>query len=451
MPKGSAKGLIAREFIKSRRFRNISREGLLVLSGQALAILGTLLGIRLLTGLLSPVAYGELALGITLMHLVDQAVLGPLSVGASRFYAPSFEKGELNQYLQAVRRLVLSTTGFVLLLMLLLIVGLSITGQTKWIGMATAALIYAILRGLYLILSGIQNAARQRAIVAIHQGFEPWIRFLVAVGFLLWIGNTSTMAMIGYSFAAVLVLGSQYYFFKKNIFQGTGNAKNGSDLQQAQIWKFMWPMSIYGIFTWIQLISDRWALELMSATQDVGLYTVLFQLGYQPMFIIMAIAIQFVAPIYFQLAGDATNSQRNANVYELNKKLIGLVFLFTGMAFLFGSLFHRQIFRIFVAPEYASVSNFLPWMFLAGGLFSVGQILALNLMSQMKTRDMMFAKIITALLGVALNIAGAYWYGIKGIVIATVMFSITYFLSMSFIIKRGNCGLSSQVFEENSL
>lgn len=451
MLKGSAKVLTAREFIKSRRFRKISREGLWVFSGQALAILGTLLGIRLLTGLLNPVAYGELALGITLMHFVDQVVLGPLSFGASRFYAPSFEKGELSQYLQAVRRLMLSTTGFVLLLMLLLIIGLGITGQTKWIGIAAAALIFAILRGLNLILSGIQNAARQRAIVAIHQGVEPWVRFLVAVGFLLWIGATSTMAMIGYSFAAIFVLGSQYRFFKKTILQGTGNVENGSDLQQAQIWKFTWPMSIYGVFTWIQLISDRWALELMSGTQDVGFYTVLFQLGYQPMFIIMGMVIQFVAPIYYQLAGDATDSQRNANVYELNKSLIGMVFLLTGMTFLFGYVFHIQIFRIFVAPEYASVSHFLPWMFLAGGLFSVGQILSLNLMSQMKTRDMMFAKIITALLGVALNFAGAYWYGIKGIVIATVIFSITYFLSMSFIVKKGNGGLSSQVFEENRL
>lgn len=446
MPKGSAKVLTARGLIKSRRFRNISKEGLWVFFGQAMAVLGTLLGIRLLTGLLSPVAYGELALGMTLATFVNQTVLGPLSAGAGRFYAPSFEKGELSHYLKAIRRLVFSATGFVLFLMLLLIIGLGITGQTKWIGIATAALIFAVLSGLNSILSGIQNAARQRSIVALHQGVDPWARFLVAAGFLLWIGATSTMAMVGYSLAAILVLGSQYLFFKKIILQGTSNEQKGSNLQE-QIWKFTWPMSIFGIFTWIQLISDRWALELMSGTQDVGFYAVLFQLGYVPMSIITGMAVQLVAPIYYQLAGDATDSQRNANVNQLNKRLTGLGFLLTGMAFLFGFVFHIQIFRIFVAPEYASVSHLLPWMFLAGGFFSVGQILALNLMSQMKTRDMMLAKIITALLGVALNFAGAYWYGIKGIVIAGVVFSIIYFLSMAFILRKGNGGFSSQVFE----
>jgi O-antigen/teichoic acid export membrane protein len=443
MPKGSAKVLTARGLIKSKRFRNISREGLWIFSGHAVAVLGTLFGIRLLTGLLSPVAYGELALGITLANFVNQTVSGPLSAAACRFYAPSFEKGELSQYLQAIRRLVLSTTGFVLLLMLLLIIGFGIIGQTKWIGIATAALIFAAFSGLNLILSGIQNAARQRSIVALHQGVDPWARFLVAAGFLLWIGATSTMAMVGYSFAAILVLGSQYLFLKKINFQGTENVKKGNTLQE-QMWEFIWPMSIFGIFTWIQLISDRWALELMSGTQDVGFYAVLFQLGYMPMYMITGMAMQFVAPIYYQLAGDATDSQRNANVNKLNKRFTGLGFLLTGMAFLLGSVFHIQIFRIFVAPEYASVSHLLPWMVLAGGFFSVGQILSLNLMSQMKTRDMMLAKIITALLGVALNFAGAYWYGIKGVVGACVVFSIIYFLSLAFILRKGNGGLSSR-------
>ena len=64
---------------------------------------------------------------------------------------------------------------------------------------------------------------------------------------------------------------------------------------------------------------------------------------------------------------------------------------------------------------------------------------------------MMLAKIMTALLGIALNFAGAYWYGIKGIVGAGVIFSITCFLSMWFILRKGNGGLSSQVLEENHL
>ena len=56
-------------------------------------------------------------------------------------------------------------------------------------------------------------------------------------------------------------------------------------------------------------------------------------------------------------------------------------------------------------------------------------------MSQMKTRTMMVAKIVTALLGVAFNFAGAYWYGTPGIVIANILFSISFFLWMIVLAK----------------
>ena len=65
-------------------------------------------------------------------------------------------------------------------------------------------------------------------------------------------------------------------------------------------------------------------------------------------------------------------------------------------------------------------------MLLGGGIFAAGQTIALNLMSQMKTQVMIAPKLTTALLGVALNFALAYSYGITGIVIAGILFSTSY-------------------------
>ena len=420
------------------RFHRLSKEGLWIVLGQAAAVLGSLAGVRLLTELLAPAAYGELALALTVSTLVNQTILGPLANGVTRFYAPAQEQGDLGGYLSAVRRLVLMATGFILLIVLLALAGLLSAGRTQWIGIATAALAFAALSGYNAILNGIQNAARQRAIVALHQGMESWLRFLVAAGLLLWLGASSALAMAGFALAVVLVLGSQYAFFRKTV-RESGVAPDRGHWQR-QMWKYSWPISVFGMFTWVQLASDRWALELFATTEEGGVYAALFQLGFYPMSVASTMAMQFLAPIFYQRAGDASDSRRNADVNTLSWKLTGFSLVATAAAFMLALLFHRQIFRVLVASEYASVSHLLPWMLLAGGIFAAGQTIALNLMSQMRTQAMMAAKIVTALAGVTLNFAGAYWLGTTGIVIAGVLFSVLYFSWMAALSGRSPQG-----------
>jgi O-antigen/teichoic acid export membrane protein len=418
----------------SDRFRRLSREGFWVVFGQVMAVLGSLVGVRLLTELLSPAEYGELALGMTLATLVNQVLLGPLANGVTRFYAPAQESGDLGGYLKAVNRMLLLATGIVFIIILFTTASLLISEQSKWLPISIAALIFAILTGYNSILNGIQNAARQRFIVAIHQGMEAWGRFLVAAGLMLWLGASSTIAMVGYIMAIALILGSQYFFLQKTLPRNIIDIDNKGGWQ-AQIWKYSWPFSIFGVFTWAQLVSDRWALGLFSTTQEIGLYAVLFQLGYYPMSMATGMATQFLAPIFYHRAGDASDNRRNANVNKLSWHFTWLTLGVTGVVFMAVLMLHAQIFWVFVAAEYTSVSHLLPWMLLAGGIFAAGQTRALNLMSLMKTRAMMMAKIVTAILGILLNVAGAYWYGITGVVAASVFFSLSFFCWMILLSK----------------
>lgn len=396
-------------------------------------VLGSLVGVRILTELLPPSSYGELALGMTLAILVNQVILGPLGGGILRFYAPASESGDLAGYLYAVKKLTLLATGLILLVMLLTIIGLVTLGRGQWLGMAASTFLFAIFSGHSANFNAIQAAARQRAIVAIHQGVEPLLRALVASVLLVWLGMTSTIAMTGFVGASLLVLGSQLFFFQKN--KNKIESKDNKQNWQNVIWKFSWPSGAFGVFTWLQISSDRWALQLFNSISDVGNYVVLYQLGYYPISLLAGMATQFLIPILYQRAGDASSIDRNNNAIALSKKLalaiIGITVVVSAPTF----LLHSLIFKILVAQEYGLYSYLLPWMILSGGLFAATQSLTLIMQIELKMHKLMIIKIMTALIGTVFNFVGAYWYGTAGIVGAGLAFSMLYLFWMMAIVR----------------
>jgi O-antigen/teichoic acid export membrane protein len=415
----------------SERIRRLSIEGMWVVVGQAAAVAGALVSVRLLTEYLAPSEFGELALGLTLASLINQTVFGPLYNGISRFYAPAAEAGELGGHLRAARGLVASGTVVAALLLLVLVVILLAMQRQQWLPITVAAIAFATVSGYNTVLTGVQNAARQRAVVALHQGAEPWVRVLAAIGMILVLGAFSAAALVGYVLASCGILASQWWFLRR--LRPVPGAPERVDHWRAQTLQYAWPFAAWGVFYWAQSASDRWALGLLASTTDVGLYAVLYQLGYYPVSMATGMVMQFLTPIFFARAGDASDRTRSAGVTRLSGRLtlwsLAMTLVLGGLAF----ALHEEVFRVFLAREYWSASALLPWMVLGGGVFAAGQIIALNLMSQLKTRTMMVAKIGTAVLGVVLNFAGAYWFGMGGVVLAGLAFSVVYLVWMAVL------------------
>lgn len=423
--------------ISFKRILYLSKEGFWIISGQTISVIGSLIGIRYLTKLLSPADYGKLTLGLTVATLVSQTVMGPLSNGITRFYSPAQEQNDLAGYISSIKRLIIYASLFVIILMMITIVVLLLIKKNILLDIVIAAFMFAILSGYNSIFNAIQNAARQRATVALHQGLDSWARILIAVFMLTWLSASSTIAIIGYIIAIIFLIISQYIFFKINIAKHLVKINEMYNWRK-QIWSYSWPFATWGIFTWAQLSSDRWSLELFTTTQEVGRFAVLFQLGYNPIAMITGMTTQLLEPILFQQAGSACDRRRNDVVNKLSWRLTLCELAITTAAFIVATFYHKNIFEFFVSDEYLSVSYLLPWVILSGGIFAAGQTIALNLMSQMKTHSMVFAKIITACLGVIFNFIGAYFCGITGIVVSGILFSICYFLWMKILTSNLN-------------
>lgn len=427
--------------IQSKRLQRLGRELFWIGAGQAVATVGALVGVRLLTSVLSPDIYGELVLGVTLAVLIDQTLLGPLSNAALRFFSPAKESNEFASFLVALRRLLIKATGVGLLLGGILYTIALVIGSSNWYWLGVASTVFALLSGYNAALSNMQNAARQRAVVAWHQALASWGRFLLAVVFVLWFGATSAIAMAGYLIANLFVLLSQSWFFRRTVLSKDDSLVpdvNSVRRWESQMVMYAWPFATWGLFTWGQLASDRWALQLSASAQEVGLYAVLYQLGYYPVTVVTTLVMNLVAPIFFEHAGDGSEPSRVRHVYSLNWRLTKITLALTVSFTLLSFPLHKAVFQIFAAEDYRAVSWLLPGMVLAGGLFASGQFVSIDLLADAKSRSLLLPKIVTALIGVILNLAGAALFGIPGVVAAAILFSASYFAWVTISVTRNS-------------
>ncbi len=416
--------------LDSKRLTKISREVFWVGAGQGLSALGSLIGVRLLTTALDPGPYGELALGVTAASFAQLSVLQPLYEASLRFFSVANESGDLAAFLGAVRRF----TGFVLRPMVaisgaLLLAIVPLAGY-QWLALAAFSLLFCLLSAASVTMSAIQNAARQRAIVAWHDASSQWLRFGFALALVHWVGPRSDMAMLGYCVACGFVCISQSWFLSRNpqiaaVRHVAANPVSVADWDQ-QLRAYAWPIATWGIFVGLYLISGRWALQLLRGRVDVGLYAAVFQLGYYPVVMVNILMMAVAQPIMFSLAGAGTDPARTARGHRLGLALVGATLSATLLATAVASVFHGNIFGAFVAPAYAQVSYLLPAMILGSGLFSCGQVVSLMGMINPDTRRLIRPKVGAAVVGTVLNFVGAWLSGIDGVVYVTVIYGLLY-------------------------
>jgi O-antigen/teichoic acid export membrane protein len=158
----------------------------------------------------------------------------------------------------------------------------------------------------------------------------------------------------------------------------------------------------------------------------VGLYAALFQSGFGPMTLAFNVLIHFFIPILFSRAGDGSDVSQINDARNLNVRLIGFFLVLSFAAFSVTAAFHRPLFSLFVAPQFRSVSGLFPVLVLSGGLFSCGQLASIQILSGTTSNQLILPNIGSAVTGTLLTIVAAAYWGLVGVVIASLVSSIIY-------------------------
>ena len=414
------------------RLLRLGGEFFWVTLGQGLVALGGLLGVRLLTEVLPPAVYGELALAMTIVAFVQVTVQQPLFESVRRFFHAASNAGEAPAFLQTMwrfaRRISVGLVAGGLVVSLLLVAA----GQGSWIGLWAAVLAVCLISTWNLALGGIQSATRRRAIVAGHEGLQQWLRFGLAAALVWWAGPHSSMAMTGYAMAAGLVVASQGWFLRGTLWRvPLDSAEPRPALARAwegRLLAYAWPFGVWGAALSVQAASARWSLQQFEAAEAVGLFAVLYQVGHYPVALLMGGLSKFLAPVIFSRAGAGEDAGRVGEARRISRFLVASAVSLTLLATAVAALAHEQVFALLVAPEYRGVSWLLPLQVLGSGLFAASQAASMQSMLAANTRALLTPKIASASIGTVLNVLAAWRYGLPGVLYAGVLYGAISFL-----------------------
>jgi O-antigen/teichoic acid export membrane protein len=402
--------------------------GLIVFVGQMVTAVGGLAMVRVMTEHLSPEEYGLLTLGITFALMANQIIFGPLGSGLTRFFAAAAEKGETAAFLQAATTLGKYAAAVLVALAAVAVLVLCVLGSYRWATLLGLGLLFSLAAGFYALFNGIFLAKNAQVTLTSFQSSEPLARLALAVVVMAVLGATAEAALTGYILGTLITVLLQVW---KMMRAHPLEALAGPELKAKwldKVVRYGAPYATWGVFTTINLASDRWVLKWAQGQDQVGLYAALYQIGYLPVVMLVSIFAQVITPHLYQSAGDGTDGARLTGVYALVKKAVAACLATTLALVVMGYFLHGLVYQWFVSKAYASVSSYLPLMILAAGIFASAQIAALRLHSGASTTQLIPVKIGCAVIGIILNVILGSQYGVFGIVLAQLLTSVTFFM-----------------------
>jgi O-antigen/teichoic acid export membrane protein len=382
-------------------------------SAQALALIGSLLTLKLLAQLMPVDQLGVYVLALSLSLALVTVIYDPIAKSGLRFArqaAPqtgnkagpepksqSLPKRHLSEgFLSAFLKLHVQALTILTVISILAVCAASMWLSQDWLLLALPIVAMALFQGLVMNASMVGIAFRWHKATALAQGGLAILRPALAGIVLVLLGQGAmyavssqalAYAVIGGLFAAVL-------FINLKTENADASARNTI---QAPLYGQMQSYALGLVFTAIvasaALYSDRWLAAHFLNTESVGIYGAIAMLATGPLTAFSAVVYRYAAPIVFDAqASEATGMTSAVRLrirLALAVWLVGLV-----IVFVIAAVFHEWIVRITTSQEIATQSVLLPYLVVAYGLDRTGHILSLTGQSLYETRPYVVARLL---------------------------------------------------------
>ncbi|MDO9267828.1 MAG: lipopolysaccharide biosynthesis protein [Methylobacter sp.] len=395
--------------------RRLFGDAFWALFGQVLSACALLAGTRVLTELVTPDIYGQVALLNGFVALGVTLFSYPFICAGMRILPECLNKGERAALYGVVARLTARSTALAISLLVLGGVTYSYISHSEvWLFMLAGILLIVTVRrelGIQLLI----GERKQRG-ASLWQTSDSILRPVLAVSLVLWGGQKAEWVLLGYIAASLisntiwsLVLGAKPDKNKGSII--TRNFR-------ADVWAYALPLIPVELIFWINGLGDRYIIGYLMTAAEVGLYAATYMIINEAFNRSAMVLLRTFQPIYFQ----SYSENRSKEGFRILWIWIGCVVALgiVGVSLLLVT--KDWVASMVLAKSYHSAVELMPAIAVGCALHALGTVVAQPLLANKRTRLLLLGRVcgaVTAAISIPLMVKD---YGLLGAAMANPIY-----------------------------
>lgn len=364
--------------------RSLARTGAIIVGAQALAALGGVATLRLLTELASPEVYGEAGLVLTALALCLQVGVSPVTSTQVRFHADAATRGVEDAFTDAVLRRALRAATWLIVSSLVVFLAAAAAGIVSPSPLLVAASIaWIAVNTVRNVVFGRVQAARQPLRYAVAQVVEVLLIGIASVAALRGLHDAGAIVLGQAVGVATVTLGLRRWWPRRAEPAAAVREAGALDGRVRSYGRAFVPLSV---LNWAATLADRYLVAALLGAAAAGLYAAPAALATRGMALGTTALGDLLRPSLFAAVsgGDTAGGARILRQWVVASLGLGIVALLA--VALCGDLAARWL----LAAEYrADARGVLLWSVAGAGLLGISQALETGLLALNRSSDLL--------------------------------------------------------------
>ena len=410
--------------------RRILGEATWALVGQVGSGIILLVGTRILTELVQPEVFGQVALLVGIVALGVSIFSYPLISAGLRLLPDMSEEVARRRLRESLARL---TRRSMILAALLSATGggvyCFVVKGDPWLFLVSGLLLMVTVNREFEIHLLIGDRRQREA--SLWQTTDSIARSTFAVVLVLWGGANPTLVLLGYVVASAVTNGLWSLLISPRALVAASAKPVGDRNTEREILAYAWPLFPLVLLSWFSSLGDRYIIGIMMTASDVGLYAAAYTLINEAFNRSTMVIQRTFQPVYFLHFSQG----KHELAFRVFGIWLGCVIVLGIVGVLALVLLKDQVAMVLLAEKYHSASVLMPVIGAGCVLQSVGAVFSQTLLATKETKLLLIGRLCGAVTGAITIPLMVKFHGLMGAAVAAPVYFGVEAIALAFLAR----------------